>query len=48
MRPVNRNTRTYTDYRAARNDLSTSIGWYCSYCEMPVKNMIDEYRYVIC
>lgn len=43
MRPVNRNrnTRTYTDYRAARNDLSTSIGWYCSYCEMPVKNMIE-------
>lgn len=43
MRPVNknRNTHTYTDYRAARNDLTLSIGWYCSYCEMPVKNMLE-------
>lgn len=43
MRPVNRsrNTTKYTDYHQARNVLADSIGWYCSYCEMPIKNMIE-------
>ena len=43
MRPINRNRnlRLYTDYGQARNDLALSIGWYCSYCEMPTKNMIE-------
>ncbi len=31
----------YTNYKAARNDLAGRIGWFCSYCEMPVKNMIE-------
>ena len=31
----------YSDYKAARNDLAIAIGWFCSYCEMPVKNMIE-------
>jgi hypothetical protein len=33
--------RTYSAYKAARNDLTDRIGWICSYCEMPVKNMIE-------
>jgi hypothetical protein len=41
MRPVSRGTapRTYTKHQDARNDLIQVIGWYCSYCEMPIKNM---------
>jgi hypothetical protein len=31
----------YTQHRAARNDLTGVIGWYCSYCEMGVRNMIE-------
>lgn len=43
MRPVKRGTapKTYSDYKDARNDLADRLGWYCSYCEMPVKNMIE-------
>lgn len=43
MRPVKRGTapKTYSNYRDARNDLADRLGWYCSYCEMPVKNMIE-------
>lgn len=43
MRPVNKGTapKTYSNYKNARNDLASQIGWYCSYCEMPVKNMIE-------
>lgn len=43
MRPVTRGVApgVYTQYKDARNDLATSIGWYCSYCEMPVKNSIE-------
>ncbi len=43
MRPVNKRDapREYSDYRDARDDLADAIGWYCSYCEMPVKNMIE-------
>lgn len=43
MRSVDKGAapRTYTHYKAARNDLANRIGWYCSYCEMPVKNMIE-------
>jgi hypothetical protein len=33
--------QAYTHYKDARNDLGTRIGWYCSYCEMPVWNMIE-------
>lgn len=29
------------DYKSARNDLADRIGWYCSYCEMPVANMLE-------
>jgi len=32
---------TYTQYKDARNDLADRIGWFCSYCEMPVRNMIE-------
>lgn len=31
----------YNQYREARNDLTDAIGWYCSYCEMGVQNMIE-------
>jgi len=31
----------YAYYKQARNDLGDRIGWICSYCEMPVKNMIE-------
>ncbi len=31
----------YSYYKDARNDLAGRIGWICSYCEMPVKNMIE-------
>jgi len=41
MRPVNKGAapRTYTCYQDARDDLFKVIGWYCSFCEMPIKNM---------
>ncbi|MDJ1470256.1 HNH endonuclease [Xanthocytophaga flava] len=32
---------SYTHYKDARNDLAERIGWFCSYCEMPVRNMIE-------
>lgn len=43
MRPINKpnNSKVYTRYQNARNDLAEKIGWYCSYCEMPVKNMVE-------
>lgn len=43
MRSVHRGIapNTYTNYKAARNDLAGRLGWFCSYCEMPVKNMIE-------
>jgi len=43
MRPVDKGDapKQYSHYREARNDLAARIGWYCSYCEMPVKNMIE-------
>ena len=43
MRCVDKGTAPdiYTYYKAARNDLGNRIGWICSYCEMPVKNMIE-------
>ncbi|MCM3358655.1 HNH endonuclease [Psychrobacillus sp. MER TA 171] len=40
MNRVN-NNKTYTDYKDARDDLADILGWYCSYCEMPVKNVIE-------
>ncbi len=33
--------QVYVDYKAARNDMAAVIGWFCSYCEMPVRNMIE-------
>lgn len=33
--------KKYSDYKDAVYDLAGRIGWYCSYCEMPVKNMIE-------
>ena len=43
MRSVQRGPapNTYTNYQSARNDLTERLGWFCSYCEMPVKNMIE-------
>ncbi len=43
MRPVEKGEapRKYKDYKKARHDLAKRIGYYCSYCEMPVKNMIE-------
>ncbi len=43
MRSVQRGAapNAYTNYKDARNDLAGRIGWFCSYCEMPVKNMIE-------
>jgi len=43
MRPVDKGIvpKQYTNYQNSRDDLAKKIGWYCSYCEMPVKNMIE-------
>jgi hypothetical protein len=43
MRPVNKGAapNTYTYWGYARNDLANQIGWYCSYCEMSVSQMIE-------
>jgi hypothetical protein len=43
MRPIIKGAapRQYTQWRQARNDLGTQIGWYCSYCEMSVTNMLE-------
>jgi hypothetical protein len=43
MRPVIRGTapNNYSHWGQARNDLAAKIGWYCSYCEMGVTNMIE-------
>lgn len=32
---------SYSNYKGARNDLAARIGWFCSYCEMSVHNMIE-------
>lgn len=42
MRPVNRGAapRTYSKHQDACGDLRERIGWYCSYCEMEINNMI--------
>lgn len=43
MRPVDKGTtpNTYTKHGDARHDLAAVIGYYCSYCEMGVTNMIE-------
>lgn len=43
MRSVSRGIApsVYSYYKDARNDLTGRIGWYCSYCEMPVRNSIE-------
>lgn len=43
MRSITRGAApaVYTNYKAARNDLAGNIGWFCSYCEMPVRNMLE-------
>ncbi len=43
MRPVDKGVapKEYADYKKARHDLAERIGYYCSYCEMSVKNMIE-------
>lgn len=43
MRPVDKGAapNTYTVYGDARHDLANKIGYYCSYCEMGVNNMIE-------
>lgn len=41
MRPVVKGNqpRAYSNYQDARNDLVSAIGYYCSYCELPIKHM---------
>ena len=43
MRPVDKGEapKAYTSYQAARHDLAMRIGYYCSYCEMKVRNSIE-------
>ncbi|MCI5168719.1 MAG: hypothetical protein D3903_22140 [Candidatus Electrothrix sp. GM3_4] len=43
MRPVDKgmSPRVYTDYGKARHELAQRIGYYCSYCEMKVRNCIE-------
>ena len=43
MRPVERGAAPaiYTHHGQARHNLSDRIGYYCSYCEMGVNNMIE-------
>jgi len=43
MRPIEKGNapNTYTGYGDARHDLAEKIGYYCSYCEMSFKNMIE-------
>jgi len=43
MRPVDKGAapRIYTAHGDARHDLAGQIGYYCSYCEMGVNNMIE-------
>jgi hypothetical protein len=43
MRPVDKGNapRTYTTYKDARHDLAGLVGYYCSYCEMKVRNSIE-------
>ncbi len=43
MRPVDKGNapKAYTEYKQARHDLANQIGYYCSYCEMSVRNMIE-------
>jgi hypothetical protein len=43
MRPVNKGNapKVYIDYGDARHDLACRIGYFCSYCEMGVNNMIE-------
>ena len=43
MRVINKGVahNTYTEHGQARHDLAKEIGYYCSYCEMGVKNMIE-------
>jgi hypothetical protein len=38
--------RAYSSYQDARNDLAERLGWYCSYCEMPILNM-PEVEHVV-
>jgi hypothetical protein len=43
MRPVEKGIapNVYTNYGDARHDLAARIGYYCSYCEMHTKHMIE-------
>lgn len=43
MRPVEKGIapNVYNQHGDARHDLASRIGYYCSYCEMGVKNMIE-------
>lgn len=43
MRPVEKGIapKVYTQHDNARHDLASRIGYYCSYCEMGVNNMIE-------
>ncbi len=43
MRPINRIAapNVYKHWGDARNDLAAAFGWYCSYCEMSVTNMLE-------
>lgn len=43
MRPIDKGiaSKTYNNHGDARHDLAEIIGYYCSYCEMSTKNMIE-------
>lgn len=43
MRPIDKGVapQAYTNYRDARPDLANRIGYYCSFCEMGVNNMLE-------
>ena len=43
MRPVNRgkNSKPFKSNKDSRKKLAEVLGWYCSYCEMGVRNMIE-------
>ena len=43
MRPIKRgkNSKIYTEYGQAKDDLKNEFGAYCSYCEMNTDNQVD-------
>lgn len=48
MRPVQKGAspNNYVKYQDAISDLSAALGWYCSYCEQPIKH-VPEVEHVL-